>query len=233
MYDVKKFLGRGCYSLVYEVERRGDGGENGQRFAFKRTFFYRSGAIQCAIREWNVFKRLQEAEITSPFLPTLYHSFMIGQTSSVLVIDLSTGKDLFDILKTFGRMNEYSVLFYVAEIMCALEKLHQLRIVHMDLKPENVTLLPSGHLMLSDFDRSNDLLSKNLMASEWISFGGTDGFMAPEVVSNRTVSTVSDVWGLGMITAELACGALSPSERNASEESVFRRFYLKNLSEPL
>nr|CDS31209.1 ribosomal protein s kinase alpha [Hymenolepis microstoma] len=232
MYDVKRFLGRGCYSLVYEVER-GDAGVNCQRFAFKRTFFYRSGAIQCAIREWNAFKRLQEADITSPFLPTLYHSFMIGQNSSVLVMDLSSGKDLSDILNTFGRINEYSVLFYVAEIMCALEKLHQLRIVHMDLKPENVILLPSGHLMLSDFDRSNDLLSENLMTPEWISFGGTEGFIAPEVVSNRIVSTVADIWGLGMITAILACGALSPSKRSASEKFVYRSFYLKNLSEPL
>ncbi|KAM3180036.1 hypothetical protein ACTXT7_017091 [Hymenolepis weldensis] len=232
MYDVKKFLGQGCYSLVYEVERE-DADRNGQRFAFKRTFFLRPSAIQCAIRERNVFKRLQEAEITSPFLPTLYHSFMIGQISSILVLNLSSGKDLSDVLNTFGRINEYSVLFYVAEITCALEKLHQLRIVHMDLKPENVVLHPSGHIMLSDFDRSNDLSSEDLMTSEWISFGGTEEFMAPEVVSKRTLSTSADIWGLGIVAAVLACGVLSPSKRSAFGGYVYRTFYLKNLSEPL
>ncbi|VDL57632.1 unnamed protein product [Hymenolepis diminuta] len=232
MYDAKRFIGQGCYSLVYVVERRDTNGK-AQRFTLKRTFFFRPSAIQCAIRERNVFKRLHEAEITSPFLPTLYHSFMIGQTSSVLVLNLSSGKDLSDIVNAIGRINEYAVLFYVAEIMCALEKLHQLRIVHMDLKPENVILHPSGHIMLSDFDRSNDLSSENLMKSEWISFGGTEEFMAPEVVSKRTISTAADIWGLGIVTAVLACGILSPSKRSASGGCVYRTFNFKNLSESL
>lgn len=50
------------------------------------------------------------------------------------------------------------IRFYVAEIICALEKLHALGIVYRDLKPENILIQQSGHLTLTDFDLSRTLV---------------------------------------------------------------------------
>ncbi|GAA0158851.1 hypothetical protein LIER_15773 [Lithospermum erythrorhizon] len=52
------------------------------------------------------------------------------------------------------------IRFYLAEIICALENLHGMGIVYRDLKPENILIQQSGHVTLTDFDLSCNLISK-------------------------------------------------------------------------
>ncbi|KAL8129156.1 hypothetical protein V2J09_018311 [Rumex salicifolius] len=104
-----------------------------------------------------------------PFLPTLYSHFETDKFSC-LVMEFCPGGDLhtlrqrqpgkyfteqavkYDLSST--KISLLPFLFYVAEILLAMEYLHMLGIIYRDLKPENVLVRGDGHIMLSDFDLS-------------------------------------------------------------------------------
>jgi serine/threonine protein kinase len=104
--------------------------------------------------------------------------------------------------------------------MYGLKALHDMRIIHFDLKPENVLVCPDGHLSIADFGfsvswldpryrryPSHDLRGRRL--------GGTDGYMAPEMISalqnpsgayQNSFGFAADIWSMGVVIAELGLG---------------------------
>ena len=62
-----------------------------------------------------------------------------------MILDYVNGGELFFHLKKEGRFSEPRVKFYAAEIVCAMDHLHQLGIVYRDLKPENILLDSDGN----------------------------------------------------------------------------------------
>lgn len=90
-----------------------------------------------------------------PFLPHL-HSHFESSNYAFLAMDYCCGGDL-NVLRhrqAEKRFSEAAIRFYAAELVLALEHLHQLGIVYRDLKPENVLISDGGHVVLTDFDLS-------------------------------------------------------------------------------
>ena len=72
--------------------------------------------------------------------------------SQYLVMDYYCGGDLLTLLSKFeDRLPEDMARFYIAEMVLAIDSLHQLRYVHRDIKPDNVLLDRQGHIVLADF----------------------------------------------------------------------------------
>jgi protein-serine/threonine kinase len=92
------------------------------------------------------------------------------------------------------------IRFYAAEIVIALQHIHELGIVYRDLKPENVLVDAEGHIKLTDFG-----LSKSNPNSEDLTFTvcGTPEYIAPEVIKNRGHNKNIDYWSLGILLFEL------------------------------
>ncbi|KAM7542766.1 hypothetical protein Aperf_G00000013451 [Anoplocephala perfoliata] len=201
-YLLEKLVGKGSYSLIYKVSHDVTGA-----FALKKTFFSCPSAIRCALRERQAYRRMVEEGVNSPLLPILYHAFMYGGLPT-LITNLSSGLTLWDLINAKYYLIEKEAKFYLAEVICALEKLHQLQIVHLDVKAENILLQDSGHIMLSDFDRSVDL-SLNDEVYRQGRWGGALAFIAPEIMNKVAITTKADVWNLGM----LACLMLSNEPR--------------------
>ncbi|VDD77390.1 unnamed protein product [Mesocestoides corti] len=214
-FDVRRFLGRGCYSMVYEAFHT-EGVDKDKPYAFKRFFLQNPSAIHCALRERNVLVRLAEEEYQSPFLPTLFYSFTIHGSPTLLLRE-GTGCDLFDLLRSNGLLNESQARFYTSELISGLEHLHSLGIVHLDLKPENVLLCLSGHVFISDFDRSYDLCRNNKSPSD-DDFTGTPLFMAPEIAKGEIITTKADIWSLAVLMAELVSGPIRSVAKNLDED---------------
>lgn len=209
-FDVLRFIGKGCYSMVYEVTPKYDQ-EDMSIYAFKRIFIQEPNAIECAKKERNILVRLAEHTNHSPFLPTLYYSYVF-KNSPVLVLHRGSGWDLFQLLTRQRLLSEHDARFYASEIICGLEHLHSMQIVHLDLKPENILLDRYGHLIISDFDRSFDL-SLN-QAPKPVDFGGTLSFMAPEIAKQEMLSTKADIWSLAALIAEMVSGPIRSLSRN-------------------
>jgi len=101
-----------------------------------------------------------------------------------------------------------------------LEALHDMRIMHCDLKPENILVYPDGHLSISDFGLAISWLDPRYQDYPSHAFrgrrpAGTEGYMAPEIVSVSRNSNgtrrgnfgfAADIWSMGIVIAELGMG---------------------------
>jgi hypothetical protein len=96
-------------------------------------------------------------------------------------------------------------------ILAGVAHLHQLGIIHRDIKPGNVLILDNGDLRLSDFGLAKHLnpAGQSLLLAPRTSTGavlGTRDYMAPEQERGEDVEKSADVYALGILLAELACG---------------------------
>ena len=83
------------------------------------------------------------------------------------------------------RFDEGRARFYSAELLLALEHLHELDVVYRDLKPENILLDYTGHIALCDFG----LCKLNMKDSDTTNtFCGTPEYLAPEILYNQGYS---------------------------------------------
>ncbi|MCO5579748.1 hypothetical protein L7F22_033608 [Adiantum nelumboides] len=128
--------------------------------AFRRS---RDHDLHRANNEEHILSKLLHASIRKslPFLPRLHSAFDHGEFR-FLVLDFCSGGDLNALRQSQPekRFSADAIRFYAAEIVLALEHLHEEGIVYRDLKPENILLTSDGHIMLTDFDLSVTLPPK-------------------------------------------------------------------------
>ena len=131
------------------------------------------------------------ANIDHPFLTRLRYAFE-SRGGLHLVMDLYLGGELFVHLGKMKSFDELTARQYCAEIFLALEHLHELDIVYRDIKPENLLLDERGHIRLTDFGLSKQLVSPVCDQSgelqqgsgeeHALSFVGSPEYIAPEVL---------------------------------------------------
>lgn len=97
-----------------------------------------------------------------------------------------------------------ALLFYIVEIICALEYLHSRNIVYRDLKPENILLGADGHIKLVDFGFAKELNSNE--SNRTYTNCGTITYIAPEIIKNIGHGFQVDIWSLGVLICDLING---------------------------
>ncbi|XP_058073555.1 serine/threonine-protein kinase UCNL-like [Magnolia sinica] len=158
-----RVLGRGAMGTVFLVtERSASTCPFALKVVEKSTLHTKFDADRRARWEMSVLSRLSH-----PFLPTLLGSVENDEFLG-WAVPYCPGGDL-NVLRynqTDRIFSTSAIRFYVAEIVCALEYLHRMGIVYRDLKPENVLIQQTGHVMLTDFDLSCALAHRKKTKSE-------------------------------------------------------------------
>ena len=131
-------------------------------------------------------------KIRHPFIVRLHYAFQTPQRL-YYVMDFLNGGELFTHLRKEGKFSEERAKFYAAEILAALDCLHQHGIIYRDLKPENVLLDNEGHLKLTDFGLSKLGLHNNKTT---YTFCGTPEYLAPEIIADKGHTMAVDFWSL-------------------------------------
>jgi serum/glucocorticoid-regulated kinase 2 len=99
-----------------------------------------------------------------------------------------------------SRFDPKTTQIYAAQIVLALEHVHDQDILYRDIKPENVMIHEDGYLKLTDFGLATEhsLLAKT--------FCGSPAYLSPEMIRRKGVTKESDLYGLGAVIFEMLSG---------------------------
>lgn len=199
-YRLLREIGRGGMSVVYEaLDTRA-----GQRVALKVLALPFS--VTAAQRSELVARfRREERAVTQLSHPNIVAIQEIGERTGVhfIAMEFLPGESLRARLER-GPLPLPEAGRVLAQIAAALTAVHEAGIVHRDVKPSNIMLLPDGSAKLLDFGvarHSDDtaITSGGLVV-------GSPAYLAPEQVRGGTGTTASDVWALGVLLYEMLAG---------------------------
>ncbi|CAK7202729.1 Serine/threonine-protein kinase [Sporothrix eucalyptigena] len=199
-FEILRLIGKGTFGQVYQVRKKDTRRIYAMKVLSKKKIVQKK-EVAHTVGERNILVRTATSD--SPFIVGLKFSF---QTPSdlYLVTDYMSGGELFWHLQKEGRFEEGRAKFYIAELILAIEHLHNNDIVYRDLKPENILLDANGHIALCDFGLSKANLTKNDTTN---TFCGTTEYLAPEVLLDEAGYTkMVDFWSLGVLVFEMCCG---------------------------
>ena len=190
----------GTFGQVFQVVKKDTGRVYAMKVLSKKVIVQKK-EVAHTLGERNILVRTATAN--SQFIVGLKFSFQTP-TDLYFVTGFMSGGELFYHLQKEGRFDEGRAKFYIAELILALQHLHQYDIVYRDLKPENILLDANGHISLCDFGLSKANLTKDQTTN---TFCGTTEYLAPEVLLDEAgYTTMVDFWSLGVLVFEMVCG---------------------------
>lgn len=138
----------------------------------------------------------------------------------LLVMELCTGGELFDILFYTGHLTAVLARTYMKQLMGAVKAMHDVGVTHRDLKPQNLLLDGNFNLKVADFGLSKifDKPSRNVLKTTVV---GTRGFRPPEIVLERSYTNSCDIFSCGVIMFIMLWG-YPPFEVAKADDTWYR-----------
>ena len=196
-FQMVKVLGTGAFgkvSLVYNEELK--------RYfamkALKKDYIKKNHQTKHTKEERKIMEK-----IDYPFISKLYYAFQTKK-SLYMITEFMAGGELFHHLHDCGQFDENRTRFYIAELVLAIDHLHQNNILYRDLKPENILLDEIGHIKLTDFGLSK--IMNNIEKGKTYTICGTPIYVAPEVLFGQGYNKLVDWWSLGVLLYEFLAG---------------------------
>ncbi|XP_024900543.1 serine/threonine-protein kinase Nek5 isoform X7 [Pteropus alecto] len=212
-YDVIKAVGEGAFGKAYLAKGKSD-------------------SKHCVIKEINFTKMpIQEKEASKkevillakmkhPNIVTFFSSFQ-ENNRLFIVMEYCDGGDL---MKRISRQrgvlfSEDQILSWFVQISLGLKHIHDRKILHRDIKAQNIFLSKNGMVAkLGDFGIARVLNNSMELAQTCV---GTPYYLSPEICQNKPYNNKSDIWSLGCVLYEL-CTLKHPFEGNNLHQLVLK-----------
>ena len=213
-FEILEKLGDGAYSIVYKVKRK----EDSNIYALKKVKLkgLSEKEKQNALNEVRIL-----ASVKSPFVISYKEAFIEEEKETLcIVMEYADKGDLYQKivhLKKIGCLiEEIDAWKIFIQMVRGLKSLHDLKILHRDLKSANIFLFSDGTAKIGDLNVSK-VAQKGLGYTQT----GTPYYASPEVWNENPYDNKSDIWSLGCVTYEML--TLHPPFRAKNMEQLYNK----------
>ncbi|XP_044139477.1 serine/threonine-protein kinase Nek5 isoform X8 [Bufo gargarizans] len=212
-FEIIRMIGEGAFGKAFLAKGKNDN-------------------IPCVIKEVNLSKMARKEKEAShkevTLLAKMNHPNIVKFFASVeennnlyIVMEYCDGGDL---MKRIDQQrgvlfNEDQILNWFVQISLGLKHIHDRKVLHRDIKAQNIFLANNGTLpKLGDFGIARMLNNTMELARTCV---GTPYYLSPEICENRPYNNKTDIWSLGCVLYEL-CTLKHPFEENNLKQLVLR-----------
>ena len=196
-FDVSEVLGAGGMGVVYRAHDK----QLGRAVALK--FLLPHYNLDASAKARFLREAHAAAALDHPNLCTVHEVGTTERGWLFLAMSLYEGETLRSRLKRDGCLPVSECLEIARQIAEGLQAAHAAGVVHRDLKPGNVMLLPDGTVRILDFGLAK---ARDQSISETGAHFGTVSYMSPEQVRGDKVDGRADLWALGVLMYEMLTG---------------------------
>ena len=195
MYVIGKILGQGSFGTVRLAHHKITGHKVAIK-TYEKARMSKPGQLKRCRQEIRLMEKLNHA-----------HSIRLFETFETqkrvhLVMEACTGGNLCSYVKAKKRLSENEAVSIFHQLSMGIEYLHNNRIVHRDVKLENMLFDGSRNVKLVDYGFSVFVSDRKLRV-----FCGTPSYMAPEIVRRKEYwGFPVDMWSLGVLFYAMLCG---------------------------
>lgn len=193
-YHILERIGEGSFGKVYRGRRKYSGLIVALKFVTKQGKSARD--LENLRQEINILRRLNHCNIIA-----MMDSFET-EGEFCMVTEYAQG-ELFQVLEDEHSLPEEEIRTIAIQLIQALHVLHSNRIIHRDMKPQNILIGSKQQIKLCDFGFARAIAHDTSLLR---SIKGTPLYMAPELVQEKPYNYTVDLWSLGVILYELATG---------------------------
>ncbi|XP_053796319.1 serine/threonine-protein kinase Nek1 isoform X9 [Vidua chalybeata] len=187
-------IGEGSFGKAILVKAK----ENGQQYVIKEINISKMSNKEReeSRREVAVLANMKHPNIV------LYRESFEENGCLYIVMDYCEGGDLFKKINAQKGIlfSEDQILDWFVQICLALKHIHDRKILHRDIKSQNIFLTKDGTIQLGDFGIARVLNSTAELARTCI---GTPYYLSPEICQNKPYNNKSDIWALGCVLYEM------------------------------
>ena len=213
-FQILSKIGEGTYSTVLKVRRIKDG----NIYALKKVKFYKlsNKEKENALNEIRILASINNKNVIS-----YKEAFFDEKDNSLgIVMEYADKGDLFQLITNRKKNKDYfteeEVWRVFTQLLNGLKALHDLKILHRDIKSANVFLFEGGICKLGDLNVSK-VARKGLGYTQT----GTPYYASPEVWEEKPYDNKSDVWSLGCVIYEMI--TLRPPFQANSMDELYKR----------
>lgn len=195
-YERIKVLGKGSFGKAYLVKNT----EADELCVVKQmeTSMMSKKEKEEAVKEALLLKRMDHKNIVR-----FQEVFMTRKGRLCIVMDYADGGDVhMEIKNRRGELfAEATIIEWFVQICFSLKHVHERKVLHRDLKTQNVFLMSTGQIKLGDFGIAKLLDATKDYAKTMV---GTPYYLSPEIIEDQPYNFKSDIWSLGVVLYEMA-----------------------------